>query len=709
MRPGTVRRSPCARRWRAVMAVAIAVSIVSGTRASEGETDGASARRAALCLVVMDPLAKELACDCVQGYAQRRYEALAMVLERKIGRACTSICGTRLETYWKDNQPVHLIVGKCSDVSAQAARMGRKIYPLVALTDSKGETTLRGLFVVLAGNSAKSLADLDGYRVVFGPEDNEEKHAAAIAALRKAGVEGSGTDPAETVATCTDAANLLMKSADDEQIAAVISDYARVLLEGCHTVPPGSLRVIGRTDPVEFITVFATGEVTADLRHQLRRALLASNRLTPLLKLLETRDGFKPVAADKESPERRFGWHDFRGPGRKGLVPSLPDSLDGLRTAWTVSLDDNGLGGVAATERWVVVTDREAASNSDFLKVFDAQLGRPALSVRLARPAGPEPDPELDYGESIRSSPVIHGDRIFVVDAFGTFFSCPMPEAGTVASEAIVTGQRCDRLVDGFKLTPWGVASTPLLTGGLVVVNVCGEQTSLLALDGRSLQPIWKGEGNGTGYASCIVGTFGGRQQIVGYQSDCLSGWDVDTGSRLWCVRPDVEGDYNVPTPVAVGPRRLLLATENNGTRLHEFGEHGKLQPEPVAVNDEVAPDTTTPVVVGQFAYITSADTLWRLDLNSGLTSDWSKQDHAFMGHASLIADVKGHRLLVVTYTGELLLFDISGSVPQLTSRKRWIGQALEEEIYSHPAIVGNRLYLRGINSLSCVLMGPSR
>jgi hypothetical protein len=121
-------------------------------------------------------------------------------------------------------------------------------------------------------------------------------------------------------------------------------------------------------------------------------------------------------------------------------------------------------------------------------------------------------------------------------------------------------------------------------------------------------------------------------------------------------------------------------------------------------VNEGVAPDTVTPVTVDGFAYCTSGDELFRLDLADGLKTDWSYRDEALAGHVSLIADSEGKRLLVVAYSGEFLLFDISGTTPQLNSRRKPFGLSLDEEIYSHPALVGNRLYLRGANSLNCIV-----
>ena len=68
-----------------------------------------------------------------------------------------------------------------------------------------------------------------------------------------------------------------------------------------------------------------------------------------------------------------------------------------------------------------------------------------------------------------------------------------------------------------------------------------------------------------------------------------------------------------------------------------------------------------------------------------------------------LIADEAGKRLLVLTYKAELLLFDIAASQPRLLSRRNVFGPGVTDEVYSHPALVGDRLYVRGTDSLICV------
>ena len=167
-----------------------------------------------------------------------------------------------------------------------------------------------------------------------------------------------------------------------------------MLLEGCHTVPAGSLRVIGKTDPVPFITVFATDELPAELRDQVRRELLEAHRFATLLKMLESKDGFKPCDSAAAKQDLQSGWQDFRGPLRQGLVPSLPHSLDTMQTAWTARLEDKGLGGVAATERWVLVTDRDRATGSrqiEAIRCPDRYTGTDRVADQaFARAAGTE-------------------------------------------------------------------------------------------------------------------------------------------------------------------------------------------------------------------------------------------------------------------------------------------------------------------------------
>ena len=91
-----------------------------------------------------------------------------------------------------------------------------------------------------------------------------------------------------------------------------------------------------------------------------------------------------------------------------------------------------------------------------------------------------------------------------------------------------------------------------------------------------------------------IVGNFGGMRQIVGYDAVSLGGWDIADGHRVWTLIPPQKGDFNTPTPIAVDGR-LLVSSENNGTRLYDFDDCGVICQEPVAEHCDLAPDASTP------------------------------------------------------------------------------------------------------------------
>ena len=252
------------------------------------------------------------------------------------------------------------------------------------------------------------------------------------------------------------------------------------------------------------------------------------------------------------------------------------------------------------------------------------------------------------------------------------------------------------------KLPTWGMCSPPLVVDDLLIVNPGGAKASLAALDCATGRTRWTTPGSPAAYSAFICGEFGGRRQIVGYDHDSLGGWDVKTGVRLWKLVPPVEGDFNVPTPIAVDGG-VLVSTENNGTRLYRFDPSGRIIPQPAGTFADLAPDTTTPVVTCGRVF-GAKDGLYCLDARNGLKPIWHREEAALGDYATLMADAE--RVLVITLGGELILLDGSSDTGAILSRLRVFED--DVEVYSHPALVGSRLYLRGGDSVVCVDLGTN-
>jgi hypothetical protein len=142
-----------------------------------------------------------------------------------------------------------------------------------------------------------------------------------------------------------------------------------------------------------------------------------------------------------------------------------------------------------------------------------------------------------------------------------------------------------------------------------------------------------------------------------------------------------------------------LLATENNATRRYGFDERGIVRKEPAAHNNDLAPDTSSPVIVGDRLFGTAFGEMFCLDVANGLKTVWIKRDDMFFDHSNLIAGPD--RVLVWTITGDLLLIRADVDRYEVVSHLRPI--AGEVETMSHPAIVGDRLYLRSQTELLCL------
>ena len=368
---------------------------------------------------------------------------------------------------------------------------------------------------------------------------------------------------------------------------------------------------------------------------------------------------------------------------RDGRVRELPATLtENPGVLWELPLAHTGLGGIAATDRYVVFGDRDLDDFHDCFRCCDADTGRLLWDVqRLSIGA-------LDYGNSPRATPLIDGDRVFCLGAHGALLCINLAHGKVIWEQNLR-----DKFQPAADL-PWGYCGSPLLIDGRLIVAPGAAEASLVALNPDTGAIIWTSRGTGPSYGSLIVGKFGDQRQIVGHDADSLGGWDIQTGRRLWTVKPTVAGDFNVPTPVA-HEGRLLVTTENNGTRLYPFTNGGRIDARPVAYNSQLRPNMSSPVVVNGRVYCVNRF-LYCLDGTDGLNELWRIRDSALSDYAAIIAS--DERIIVVG-NGQLLLLNADGS-KNIIARQRIFEEDLP--LYSHPAIVGRHLYIRGEKKLVC-------
>ena len=634
-----------------------------------------------LRLAVMDPLAKQLSCPCVEGYAQRDYDELASFLGEAVGREVRVTFGESLDAF--ADAGFDCVIGKRSVVASDAARLGLDVIPIAALAGKDGLTTQRGLVVVCRHDAAKSVADLKHHRIVLGPADCDEKHAAARALFARHGIELPADAPTAESCTAGAAAAIAAAAQDGPPTATVISGYAQPLLEGCGKVKKGDLRIVGETAAVPFITAFVSGDMAAADRDRMLAALLETKSLPLLQMAIESQGGFEPLPPDGAAPTRATDrppdrppaadWPGWRGRNRDAAVAWLPEALPKEpMILWKRPMFNEGLGGVTVADGIVLVGDRDAEDRHDVFHALDAATGERLWTLEY--PA----EGRLDYGNSPRAAPLIHERRAYLLGAFGHLHCVDLADGRVVWDR---------HLRHDFAATSelvWGVCSSPLVVDGKLIVNPGGPEASVVALDPATGDLVWQAPGPAAAFSSLVACTLKGRRQVIGFDAESIGGWDIVTGERCWTLTPQVPGDFNVPTPLVVDAG-VVVSTENNGTRLVT----GDSDRGPTYA--KLAPDMHTPVatagrifgIVKGRVHCLAADTLKPV---------WTAFDRSLAGHVSLVASPD--RVLAFTEKGEIVILDARSDGLKILARQPVLPPG--QSTYAHPAVVGDRLFLRG-------------
>lgn len=314
------------------------------------------------------------------------------------------------------------------------------------------------------------------------------------------------------------------------------------------------------------------------------------------------------------------------------------------------------------------------------IRAFDSDTGK-LLWEHLYEAKG-----KLDYGNSARATPLIQDGNVYTLGAFADLYCLELESGLPLWHHNLI------EKFDSREMT-WGHSGSPLIVDGKLIVQPGGKAASLVALDPDSGETLWESPGGAASYSSFMSIQVGKQKQLVGFDFESLGGWDIESGKRLWKHRPPRQGDFNVPT-VLIDHQKddpsMIVASENNGTRLMKFETSGVLSDKPLAQTHELSPDTHTPVlaggmVVGVWGY------LYGLKIDDHFKTMVELEDPAFEQYCSLISS--GDRVLVLSMDGELLLIEVSDQQLKIKSRLKL--DAEPSSVYSHPAVADNGIYLR--------------
>lgn len=387
-------------------------------------------------------------------------------------------------------------------------------------------------------------------------------------------------------------------------------------------------------------------------------------------------------------------WPQWRGPNRDGvsqetgLLAEWPKS--GPKLLWEIDEAGGGYSTPSVVGDRIYLLGNEGLED-EFVRAFNVRDGKQVWSVRIGKVGNPDQRPSYP---GARSTPTLDGDVLYALGSDGDL-------ACLDAATGDVRWTKSLRNDFGGKPGKWAYAESPLVDGDAVVCTPGADEATIVALNKKTGEPVWKSAvpgGDDAAYASVIVVEAGGVKQYVQFLGKGLVGVDAKTGKFLWRYEKTAQGSpANMPSPVARDGFVYSATGKAGGGLVKLKVDGGKVQAEEVYFSPKLPKAIGGSVLVGKNLYGAS-DALLCVDFESGEIK-W--EGRGVGAGAILFAD---GRLYLHGENGEVALAEASPegyqekgrftppNPPDRGNSKAW----------AYPVVADGRLYIRDMGKLWC-------
>jgi len=385
-------------------------------------------------------------------------------------------------------------------------------------------------------------------------------------------------------------------------------------------------------------------------------------------------------------------WQGAEGGRRSGVTGIIKDWSPGLETLWQVDFLCQGKSSAAWSAPVIqgnrlVVCGR--GTESDLIFCLDPADGG------LLWQASYNAKAVSNHGTGPRATPAIDDDRVYT---FG--------RSGDLACWALADGKelwRASVADEGGEEPRWGHASSPLILGGLAIVQGGGAARTI-AYDKMTGEVAWKSSNGLAGYAALTTMDLAGQTVVLAFHGKGLAALDPITGDELWSVPWETPYDVNAGTPVTIGDSVFVTSGYGTGCMLLQAGRAGA---EILWRSTVIASQHSDPYVIDGFLYGYSGDS----SQNRGAFKCVSLAD----GAEKWATDEMGWGTCVFV-DGHLLCCDIKGSLflmrpdpdrfIKVAEMPRTLGD-VRGPVWTRPVVANGRLYLRFKQRLVCYDLMP--
>jgi outer membrane protein assembly factor BamB len=300
-------------------------------------------------------------------------------------------------------------------------------------------------------------------------------------------------------------------------------------------------------------------------------------------------------------------------------------------------------------------------------------------------------------GNGPRATPAVAGDRVLVYTGEGILAAINFADGAVIWSHNLpeeLRGEPAD----------YGMASSPLVVGGRVIVQVGAPKAAVAAYEIASGKLAWKAGEDGAGYSSPALLDVGGQKQVVAFTGGSVLGISPDKGTVLWRHPYETDFECNIATPQAVDGKVFVSSGENHGSVLLALKpQSGKFAVEEAwssqGAQSVLRSEWQTAVLLDGFLYgfdnVGSAGPVTHLTCVEAATGKRAWQQQRF-GKGNLIA--ADGKLWISTMKGELVLVRATPEKYEELGRGVVIGTTRQA-----PALAGGLIYLRDDREIVCL------
>lgn len=381
-------------------------------------------------------------------------------------------------------------------------------------------------------------------------------------------------------------------------------------------------------------------------------------------------------------------WPQWLGPTRDGVAAGRPPARwpEQLTQRWTFASDPGAsspivagglvfLQGRTAKEETVVAVDLETGA--------EAWRWRQPLTAEFHREG-------LEFAPA--STPCFHKGRVYVHSV----------NSALVCVEAKTGRELWKR---DFKAEPkrkgplYGPAASPVVVNGAVVLPVGdGNGGWVTAFDVESGATAWEVAGTAPGYGSPVVAKLGDDDHLLVFGLGDLRGLVQKNGSyvKAW-EYPFRAGEGNQSTPAVLGKDTFVITHERETRALRVARHEGEWKVD-LAWESDFNGNMATPHVFDGRVYLHAQRKLLCLSGESGEVLSRLKLPGRYCSLARLDAT-----LLCLSHEGKLTVVD--AAKPEMRVLAEY--SAMNGEVWSHLAVAGGNLLVRGRGQLRCYTWEP--